>query len=33
LGYELKKLDSPLETITQDGETVKSTSEGLIVEG
>jgi len=31
LGYELKKLDPSLETMTQNGETV--TSEGEIVNG
>jgi len=33
LGYELKKIEPPLETITQDGVTVTVTSEGEIVEG
>jgi len=33
LGYELKKVTPPLETITQDGITVTITSEGEIVEG
>jgi len=33
LGDESKKLDPPLETITQDGTTATVTSEGEIVEG
>ena len=33
LGYELKKIEPPLETIEMDGEVVKVTSEGEIVNG
>ena len=33
LGYELKKIEPPLETIEMDGEVAKVTSEGEIVNG